>query len=52
MALIVLATVFEGCGSPAVETPAEIPPAPQEASNASFQALSGKKPTPKPVAPK
>ena len=45
--------LMPGCGSPATETPAEIPAAPQEAAKASFQALSGaKKATPKPAAPK
>jgi hypothetical protein len=52
ISFIALAPLLEGCGSPAVETPAEIPPAPIESSKASFEALSGKKATPKPVPPK
>jgi hypothetical protein len=51
ISFLVLAPLVAGCGSQTAETPAEIPPAPQEAAKASFQAFSGQKAAPKPTAP-
>lgn len=48
---LLAAPMLSGCGdSPAVETPKEIPPAPQESSKASFEALRGQSKTAAPKA--
>jgi hypothetical protein len=46
-------SLLPACGSSAVETPSDIPAAPQEASKASYQAIVGNnKAAPKPGAAK
>ena len=47
--LLILVPPIAGCGSPASETPAEIPAAPKESSKASYEAFFKKTPA-KPAA--